>query len=112
MQTLVKETVTLHKVLSRYLSAAVVEVSMRHGCLFCLSWALSPHIMYAEGLDLLTPLHCPEDLFRPAKLILAFFMWCEVMMVLMIHLHRHGIVRDDRGLCWDQSSPVGSVREA
>lgn len=32
MQTLVKETVTLHKVLSRYLSAAVVEVRMRHCC--------------------------------------------------------------------------------
>ncbi|KAF5358520.1 hypothetical protein D9756_001367 [Leucocoprinus leucothites] len=32
MQTLVKETVTLHKVLSRYLSAAVVEVRMRLVC--------------------------------------------------------------------------------
>ena len=30
MEVLVKETVTLHKVLSRYLPASVVEVSQQH----------------------------------------------------------------------------------
>jgi len=48
MQTLVKETVTLHKVLSRYLSAAVVEVRS-NDTVFRFSLSSSPEVEIKEG---------------------------------------------------------------
>ena len=41
MELLVKETVTLHKVLSRYLSVSVVEVSNNHALRRSSSYRLS-----------------------------------------------------------------------
>jgi hypothetical protein len=40
MELLVKETVTLHKVLSRYLSTAVVEVRLHHLSSTCVDFCL------------------------------------------------------------------------
>ena len=107
MQTLVKETVTLHKVLSRYLSVAVVEVRSNDTVFrfFSLSSSQVLPKWRWEAAFLVYPALAPRTCccFR-----FFFECWDDANDFFP---HWAIAVCDDRSFRGDQSSFVGSVRE-